>query len=182
MQVNHNTERAILRQGDPMQLFTTQFKTPVGELFIAVDDQERVTRISFHEQASVVAGLQEQGYTLREDRQACGAVIQQLEAYFRKERQDFDVPLNLVGTPFQVAVWEQLCKIPYGTCIGYGDIANALGKPGSSRAVGMANNRNPIPIIVPCHRVIGSNGKLVGFGGGLDNKYQLLVHEGYFLI
>jgi methylated-DNA-[protein]-cysteine S-methyltransferase len=103
--------------------------------------------------------------------------LQQLEEYFKGRRQKFDLPLLLVGTDFQKAVWRQLQKIPFGQTASYGDIARAIDRPKAYRAVGNANNKNPVPLIVPCHRVIGSDGKLVGFGGGLWRKQWLLDHE-----
>jgi methylated-DNA-[protein]-cysteine S-methyltransferase len=102
---------------------------------------------------------------------------EQLAAYFAGERTSFDVPLALEGTSFQRAVWAQLLRIPYGEVVSYGQIAARLEKPGASRAVGLANGRNPVSIIVPCHRVIGSTGKLTGYGGGLDRKQALLDLE-----
>ncbi|MCI3226821.1 methylated-DNA--[protein]-cysteine S-methyltransferase [Streptomyces sp. NP-1717] len=107
-----------------------------------------------------------------------GSVIDQLEEYFAGERTEFDVPLRLDGTPFQRGVWEQLRAIPYGETRSYGQLADALGKSGASRAVGLANGKNPVGIIVPCHRVIGSTGGLTGYGGGLDRKRRLLAFEG----
>lgn len=101
----------------------------------------------------------------------------ELQAYFAGQLRTFTVPLQPVGTTFQLSVWQQLQAIPWGETCSYGDIARALGQPGASRAVGMANNRNPLPIIIPCHRVIGSAGQLVGFGGGLPIKQQLLALE-----
>jgi methylated-DNA-[protein]-cysteine S-methyltransferase len=106
------------------------------------------------------------------------SVREQLEAYFAGERVEFDVPLNLDGaTPFHRSVWQQLLEIPYGATISYGELAAQLGKPTASRAVGAANGRNPIAIIVPCHRVIGSGGGLTGYAGGLERKRYLLRHE-----
>lgn len=101
----------------------------------------------------------------------------QLEEYFAGIRKNFDLPLKPQGTPFQLLVWEQLKQIPYGETRSYGEIAKAIGNPKASRAVGGANNKNPIGIIVPCHRVIGANGKLVGYAGGLDMKEKLLMLE-----
>ncbi|MFC4504228.1 MULTISPECIES: methylated-DNA--[protein]-cysteine S-methyltransferase [Streptomyces] len=101
----------------------------------------------------------------------------QLKAYFAGELQTFTLRLELHGTPFQQSVWHQLQKIPYGETRSYGDLADALGKPNASRAVGLANGKNPIGIIVPCHRVIGANGNLTGYGGGLPRKHQLLTFE-----
>ena len=102
----------------------------------------------------------------------------QLDAYFAGELKNFDVPLDMQGTDFQQTVWKQLTAIPYGETWSYGETAAAIGKPSASRAVGHANGRNPVSIIVPCHRVIGSSGRLVGYGGGLDCKRALLELEG----
>jgi methylated-DNA-[protein]-cysteine S-methyltransferase len=105
------------------------------------------------------------------------AARDQLEEYFKGERTRFDLELNLQGTVFQKKVWQELVKIPYGETISYGQLANRIGNPKASRAVGMANGKNPIAIIVPCHRVIGKNGSLTGFGGGLEVKKTLLELE-----
>ena len=104
-------------------------------------------------------------------------VTNQLMEYFEGKRKVFNLPLSPIGTSFQQAVWEALCSIPYGETRSYGEIAKMIGNPKASRAVGMANNRNPISIIIPCHRVIGASGKLVGYGGGIDKKIYLLNLE-----
>ncbi|HET9894856.1 MAG TPA: methylated-DNA--[protein]-cysteine S-methyltransferase [Streptosporangiaceae bacterium] len=101
----------------------------------------------------------------------------QLEAYFNGELTDFDLPLELEGTGFQRTVWASLLDIPYGQTISYGELARRIGQPTASRAVGLANGRNPISIVVPCHRVVGANGSLTGYGGGLDRKRFLLALE-----
>lgn len=106
----------------------------------------------------------------------------QLDAYFAGTLRAFDLPLAMVGTPFQRRVWAALMEIPHGTTISYGELAKRIGDPNASRAVGLANGRNPVSIIVPCHRVIGANGSLTGYGGGLDNKRWLLRHEGALLV
>ncbi|MFI8006117.1 methylated-DNA--[protein]-cysteine S-methyltransferase [Streptomyces sp. NPDC086010] len=106
-----------------------------------------------------------------------GQVTAQLEAYFAGELTDFDLPLRLEGTPFQRSVWAELARIPYGETRSYGELADILGKPGASRAVGLANGKNPVGIIVPCHRVIGASGSLTGYGGGLERKQRLLAFE-----
>ena len=103
--------------------------------------------------------------------------VEQLESYFAGELFDFDLELDLVGTTFQRAVWQALLTIPYGETRSYGEIAAQIGSPTASRAVGLANGHNPIGIIVPCHRVIGANGSLTGYGGGLDRKRALLALE-----
>ena len=106
------------------------------------------------------------------------AARQQLAEYFAGTRTEFDLPLHPVGTPFQISVWQELARIPYGVTNSYGDIAKRIDRPRAMRAVGAANGRNPLPIVVPCHRVIGSNGSLTGFGGGLPTKEFLLALEG----
>lgn len=104
-------------------------------------------------------------------------VVHQLDAYFAGDLRDFDVQLDLRGTEFQRRVWNALLAIPYGETRSYGQIAEQIGAPGAARAVGLANGRNPVAIIVPCHRVIGAAGKLTGYGGGLDRKQTLLTLE-----
>ncbi|MGW0701604.1 methylated-DNA--[protein]-cysteine S-methyltransferase [Streptomyces sp. NPDC002867] len=106
-----------------------------------------------------------------------GAAVEQLAAYFAGELTVFDLPMHCDGTPFQRSVWDQLRRITYGETRTYGELAEILGNKAASRAVGLANGRNPIGIIVPCHRVIGSSGSLVGYGGGLDRKKRLLAFE-----
>ncbi|KAA0930693.1 MULTISPECIES: methylated-DNA--[protein]-cysteine S-methyltransferase [Streptomyces] len=105
------------------------------------------------------------------------AVTEELGAYFAGELKEFSVPLHLHGTPFQRSVWAELRRIPYGETRTYGQLADALGNPKASRAVGLANGRNPLGIIVPCHRVVGANGGLTGYGGGLPRKQRLLDFE-----
>ena len=106
-------------------------------------------------------------------------LVQQLDAYFEGRLQTFDLPLDPVGTDFQKTVWRALLRIPYGETRSYGQIAAQIERPAASRAVGAANGQNPIPIVIPCHRVIGSDGSLTGFGGGLDIKQVLLELEGW---
>jgi methylated-DNA-[protein]-cysteine S-methyltransferase len=109
-------------------------------------------------------------------------VAAQLREYFAGERRTFDIELAANGTPFQHRVWDALMGIPYGELRSYGDVAKVIGRPAASRAVGAANGRNPIAIIVPCHRVIGSSGNLTGYGGGLPTKKWLLEHEQRFAV
>jgi methylated-DNA-[protein]-cysteine S-methyltransferase len=111
------------------------------------------------------------------DDEAFAEIRDQLEEYFAGERTTFDIPMHLEGTAFQRTVWHELTQIPYGETISYGELAKRIGRPDRARAVGTANGQNPIAVIVPCHRVIGANGKLVGYGGGLDNKRRLLELE-----
>jgi methylated-DNA-[protein]-cysteine S-methyltransferase len=107
------------------------------------------------------------------------AAARQLQAYFAGKRHEFDLPLRMEGTEFQQRVWQELRRIPFGETRSYGQLAKRLNNPNGSRAVGLANGRNPIAIIVPCHRVIGADGSLTGFGGGIDRKEWLLSHEGH---
>jgi methylated-DNA-[protein]-cysteine S-methyltransferase len=107
-----------------------------------------------------------------------GSAVRQLEEYFAGTRREFDLPLRSQGTPFQTRVWRELVEIPYGQTWSYGELAQRIDKPSASRAVGLANGRNPISIVVPCHRVIGADGSLTGYGGGLERKRWLLAHEG----
>src|SRR6185503_8935961 len=107
--------------------------------------------------------------------------VDQLRAYFEGRRRDFGLKLAPEGTEFQRGVWRRLCEIPYGETISYAELATRVGNPKASRAVGLANGQNPIAIVIPCHRVIGKSGKLVGYGGGIENKEWLLYHEGALL-
>ena len=107
------------------------------------------------------------------------AATRQLQEYFAGKRREFDLPLRMAGTEFQQRVWRELAQIPFGETRSYGQLAKRLDNPNGSRAVGLANGRNPIAIIVPCHRVIGADGSLTGFGGGIDRKEWLLTHEGH---
>ena len=148
-------------------------ETPIGKLLIA-GDAESVRHIRFPEKgapASPDAGWIEGAIgPLRE-------TARQLNEYFEGRRKDFDLPLLPEGTQFQKSVWRKLQDIPYGQTISYGELARRVGNPKASRAVGAANGQNPIPIVIPCHRVIGANGKLTGFGGGLPTKEALLGLE-----
>ncbi|MEU0006743.1 methylated-DNA--[protein]-cysteine S-methyltransferase [Streptomyces sp. NPDC006314] len=120
----------------------------------------------------------EEGFGPRDDHPSTfAAAEEQLSAYFAGELTEFTVELALSGTPFQRNVWERLARIPYGETRTYGELAETLGNPQASRAVGLANGRNPIGIIIPCHRVVGADGSLTGYGGGLDRKRQLLDFE-----
>jgi methylated-DNA-[protein]-cysteine S-methyltransferase len=146
--------------------------SPVGKLLLAADAQG-LRLISF-ERSKRAAPVQPEW---REDKAPFAEVIRQLQAYFGGELRAFDLPLAPEGTEFQLRVWNCLRTIPYGETISYAKLAQKLGNPQAVRAVGLANGCNPIPIIVPCHRVIGSDGSLTGFGGGLANKKILLDLE-----
>lgn len=146
----------------------TILKTPVGPLAVAKNDDGAIAQIRFF-------GDAEDGW--RRDDHAFDDIAEQLGEYFEGRRRDFELPMAPVGTPFQLAVWRELLRIPYGETRSYLDVANAIGRPAACRAVGAANGANPLPIVVPCHRVIGANGSLTGFGGGLDIKRHLLGIE-----
>jgi len=144
---------------------------PEGPLLLAVDEEDRLVRLHFaHDRDHVEADW------VRDD-DALDTWFGQLDEYFDGVRTSFDLPLRLHGTPFQVEVWEQLRRIPYGETISYGELARRVARPEAARAVGAANGQNPIAIVVPCHRVIGADGSLTGFGGGLDWKRWLLARE-----
>ena len=146
--------------------------TPIGDLLLAGDD-EGLALVSFPEGSRRRNPEVDWIYNERPFVDA----RQQLSDYFAGKRQSFELPLKPTGTVFQMAVLDELQKIPYGTTVSYSDIAERIGRPRAVRAVGAANGRNPIPIIIPCHRVIGSSGDLTGFGGGLPVKEALLRLE-----
>lgn len=147
-------------------------ESPVGFVTIA-GDGDTITGIRMEDQAHPPAGLED----WEPDERAFQGVADQLHAYFAGELTEFDVTLRLEGTEFQRRVWAGLLEIPYGETISYGELAARIEQPTASRAVGLANGRNPVSIIVPCHRVIGSTGALTGYGGGLDRKRTLLDLE-----
>lgn len=147
--------------------------TPIGTLTIA-GDAAGLRHVLFQENKHAVAGRADWRRDAAPLRQARG----QLEEYFAGERRGFDLPLAPAGTEFQIRVWRALAEIAFGQTWSYGQLAKHVGQPSAVRAVGAANGRNPLPIILPCHRVIGSDGKLTGFGGGLPLKQWLLDHEG----
>jgi len=164
-----------------MNWYTTTVDSPCGPLICVVDDDGAVVRIEFghgRESQKMTDKTPAPGIEVREDADHTAEVRRQLEEYFAGRRQEFDLPLAPRGTPFELSVWEELRRIPFGETRSYADVARALGKPAATRAVGRANGANPIPIVVPCHRVIGSNGSLTGFGGGLAAKARLLELEG----
>ncbi len=147
--------------------------SPVGVLTLAGDDVGTLTNLRMDEQTHPPAGQAE----WIPDEHAFPEVAEQLGAYFAGDLTEFDVPLRLKGTDFQRRVWAALLEIPYGRTESYGQLATRIGNPNASRAVGLANGYNPIAIIVPCHRVIGSTGDLTGYGGGLPRKRMLLDLE-----
>jgi len=167
-----------------MQIFQTHLDSPLGPLFI-YSNESSLIHLNW---SGIWNGSIVQKYFDKEDTAPIEketSVLKQariqIEEYFRKERIRFDLPLQLHGTPFQIKVWEKLQEIPYGVTWSYVKLAHAIGKQRAIRAVGNANGKNPIPIIIPCHRVIEKNGHLGGYSGGLHIKDWLLSHEGYLL-
>ena len=153
-------------------MYYCYFETPIGELLLASDD-DGLAMIGFPQGSMRRDPEPDWIYNEKPLASAC----QQLGEYFSGKRKSFDLPLQFDGTEFQVSVLKALQNIPYGETVSYGEIARRIGKPKAVRAVGAANGRNPLPIVVPCHRVIGSSGDLTGFGGGLDTKEALLRLE-----
>jgi len=153
----------------------TRFPSPIGDLVITASDSG-LTGVWFPGKGPVAAARPD------DERGPASTLLarasEQLAEYFAGTRTTFDLPLDAGGTAFERRVWDALRTIPYGTTLSYSELARRLGDPRATRAVGAANGKNPIPIIVPCHRVIGANGALTGFGGGLDRKRWLLEHEG----
>jgi O-6-methylguanine DNA methyltransferase len=168
---------------------STVVTSSVGQLFLAASDRGLVA-LEFDSRLPGQPTIRPNPRDLRTERQKGASVhfeesealmrayVRELEEYFAGERREFGFPLDLRGTDFQLACWHALLAIPYGETRSYGDIARAIGRPHGFRAVGMANNRNPVAIVVPCHRVIASDGTLCGYGGGLDVKRKLLELEG----
>lgn len=170
------TPQSTTPQVTTPQVTTPRFTTmpsPVGDLLLLADDAglTHVLMLPWDSAPDTSA------MTRDDDGPVLGAARAQLQAYFAGELTEFDVPLSLHGTPFRRRVWEALCEIPYGETWSYGKLAAHLGDPKLTRAVGTANGQNPVSIIVPCHRVIGANGSLVGYAGGLDRKRTLLALE-----
>lgn len=167
-------------------LYTSLFVSPVGPLFLASSNKGLVA-LEFDARNPGQQTIRPNPRHVREENKkvvfeekpaALAPYVRELEEYFAGTRREFKFPLDLRGTDFQLACWQALIEIPYGETRTYADIALAVGKPQGFRAVGMANNRNPIAIVVPCHRVIASDGTLCGYGGGLDIKRRLLELEG----
>ncbi|HET6919856.1 MAG TPA: methylated-DNA--[protein]-cysteine S-methyltransferase [Jiangellaceae bacterium] len=153
--------------------YWTTVDSPLGPLLLTADD-EGITGLHMDGEAH---GPSQPSADWVEDGSRFEAARHQLQEYFAGDRTEFDLPLRPTGTPFQQEVWSALQSIPYGEVRSYGEIAAQIGRPGASRAVGLANGSNPIAVIVPCHRVIGSSGSLTGYGGGLHRKRLLLDLE-----
>jgi O-6-methylguanine DNA methyltransferase len=159
-----------------LTLYYSRMQSPIGGLVVGVSD-EGLAIIEF-DQGEFPKGRLAQVATWVESKERTAPAIKELQEYFDGKRREFTIPLDLRGTEFQKKCWRALLKIPYGKTRSYAQIAKAVNCPQGFRAVGMANHDNPIPIIVPCHRVLNSDGKLGGYGGGLDVKRKLLEMEG----
>jgi methylated-DNA-[protein]-cysteine S-methyltransferase len=161
---------------DTLTMYRTTMPSPVGELTLVADDTAlRTISWNTDEYGRDIDG--DVVDVANDEHPMLALATHQLEEYFDGSRTEFDVPLAPEGTPFQQQVWSVLRSIPFGATMTYGEQASLLGDRNRARAVGAANGRNPIPIIVPCHRVVGSNGHLTGFGGGIAAKAWLLDHE-----
>lgn len=155
---------------------TVVMDSPVGELCLIASDRGLRAILWGAEDAAGLASINE-GDIVEGPNGVLDQAVAELDEYFAGTRREFDIPLDPVGTPFQQSAWMVLRTIPYGCTMSYGEQARRLGDPNKARAVGAANGRNPLSIVVPCHRVIGSTGHLTGFGGGLEAKSWLLDHE-----
>jgi methylated-DNA-[protein]-cysteine S-methyltransferase len=149
--------------------YWTVYESPIGPLTL-IGQSGRLTGICFPNRAPALpqAGHRPEAFT---------AAVEQLDQYFAGERRTFELELELGGTPFQRAVWQQLLAIPYGDTVAYGEVAKRIGRPDRARAVGAAVGATPVPIVVPCHRAVGADGSLTGYGGGLERKRALLDLE-----
>lgn len=179
--LTHELQSDAVFQSEPSQkgavmFYTWMNETPVGRLLLA-GDADKLRFLLFDSEKSRTRHQVPQP-DWEQNARPFSEVIRQLKAYFAGQLTEFDVPLEGEGTDFQRDVWSALRDVPYGMTTSYGEIARTIGRPKACRAVGLANGRNPISIIVPCHRIIGSNGSLVGYGGGLDRKTRLLQLEG----
>ncbi len=163
-----------------MKAHVDEIESPAGPLAFAVDDDGALLWLQFTEGdygRTIEQELAREGFEVREDPAKTAPAREELSQYCAGERRTFDLPLALIGSEWQKAVWEALMHIPFGETRSYGEIAVMIGRPGAARAVGRANSTNHLPVVVPCHRVIGSNGSLTGFAGGIHLKTRLLEHE-----
>jgi methylated-DNA-[protein]-cysteine S-methyltransferase len=163
-----------------MNAYIDTMDSPAGGLSFAVNEEGELIRLSFLDgkhSRTMEEELVDEGYTLVQDDDRTVPVRDQIIEYNQGKRTLFDLPLALGGTEWQETVWHALTEIPFGETRSYGQIASAVGRSGAARAVGRANGTNPVPLVVPCHRVIGADGTLTGFGGGLHLKSRLLDHE-----
>jgi methylated-DNA-[protein]-cysteine S-methyltransferase len=168
---------------EPLALVVDRLDTPVGELVVVSDGEGRLRAVEWSDHGDRLSAALRRaggppGFATRPG-DGRGAGVGALRAYFAGALAAIeDLPVEAAGTPFQRAVWRTLREIPCGATISYGELARRIGRPGAVRAVGLANGANPVGVVVPCHRVIGADGSLTGYGGGLERKRWLLAHEG----
>lgn len=163
-----------------MKVYVEEMESPAGRILFAVDEGGDLTLLKFAEgdyEKTAEEELERLGFEIHRDPEKTAKAREQLDEYVAGERRAFDLPLSFIGSEWQKAVWGALTRIPYGETRSYGEIAAMIGHPKAARAVGRANATNRIPLVVPCHRVIGANGKLTGFAGGMHLKTRLLEHE-----
>lgn len=164
-------------------IYAHRFSTPFGDMAAGVDAEGVLVRLMLPRTPLIEAFEHAEGKTpVAWEPAPCAPVVEQVQAYLRGERSAFDLPLALRGTPFQRLVWEALQRVPYGTTTSYAALAEMIDRPRAIRAVGRANGQNPLPLVVPCHRVVGADGSLIGYGGGVALKKKLLRLEGALLL
>jgi methylated-DNA-[protein]-cysteine S-methyltransferase len=180
---NSHREPRVESRSEHMALSAHTFNTPLGGLFAAVDEEGALVQLYFlgkHRPKELTDRLEREGHSISWNPRALSEVQRQIDEYFARQRKTFEIPLRLLGTAFQRRVWNELLRIPYGQTLSYGELAARIDRPSASRAVGRANATNPVSLIVPCHRVIGADRDLTGYGGGIDIKKKLLILEGAF--
>jgi methylated-DNA-[protein]-cysteine S-methyltransferase len=178
--MNRQSHRRI-SNGVPRNLRAHVFDSPLGKVFGAVDEDGALVQLYFlgrRNALDAVKTLEASGDAVSWKAEALQPVVTQVVEYFSRERIVFDLPITLIGSGFERMVWNELLRIPYGETVSYGELALRMGRRGAYRAVGMANGSNPIALVVPCHRVIGADGTLTGYGAGIEIKKALLELEG----
>ena len=168
--------------------YADRIESPVGDIWLLVDEADALVTLEFEgarqaprDERDFEEALAERGLELSWNARKLGHVRRVVRDYFRGKTHVFDVVVAPAGTSFQREVWRELCEIPHGEAISYGELAERVGRPGAARAVGRANGTNPVALVIPCHRVIGADGSLTGYGGGMERKHALLTHEGFAL-
>lgn len=163
-----------------MNAYLDTADSPAGPISFAVDEEEALIRLRFAEgnyEQEIERELEDEGFTIARDRARTARVSEEILGYTSGERRSFDVTISLDGSDWQRAVWSALTRIPFGETRTYGEVAAMVGRPSAARAVGRANSTNRLPLVVPCHRVVGADGRLTGFAGGTHLKKRLLEHE-----
>lgn len=171
----------LIEPENKMKYYADEMKSPLGRITVAVDEDGALVWLYVNPPDNAGQGdsvLERNFNPLEWNVKRCAKVIKQVKEYFMHKRKSFDLDYKLHGTPFRIGVWKELTRIPYGEVTNYGDIARRIGKPKASRAIGQANHNNPIMLVVPCHRVIGSDRKIKGSGKGVSVREMLLIHEG----